>query len=46
MCLYAKEKYLASKSKYITKAVDQPLKKLVGRLKDKSHKITITAVSS
>ena len=30
---------LPGKGKYIVKAVDQHLKKLVWRLKDKSHKI-------
>ena len=39
-----KEKDLICQSKYIVKAVDQPLKKLLWRLKDKSMKITVTTV--
>ena len=34
-----KEKNLIGKGKYIVKTVDQPLIKLVGRLKDKSSKL-------
>ena len=44
--IICKGKHLAGKGKYIVKAVDQPLKKLVGRMKDESHKITIFIVRS
>ena len=39
-------KKLIGKDKYIVKVVNQPHRKLVGRLKDKSNKIIISATRS
>ena len=44
--IICKGKHLAGKGKYIVKAVDQSFIKLLGRLKDESHKITIFIVRS